>query len=493
MVMVFVFFVGSVLTCGGDGNNSNILPKEPEKLEYSAKKLPVALIAHKYEGTVATATTTGTSLITYDLKTPNELPASLTLHSDGRITGIVNLADVNVGDHKFTVIASAKDLREEADWTLTVDRATYLLFVTDPHYYMKESIFQPPIEPREHMAGYTHDSIFDEWMEQLKTRNGIPYIDYFAALGDYGSTDVHRIGLTGSMRSAADGQAVYWTDSAGIFMEIVDKYVDDGFILNDPIFIVGNHEWGTSGSGNIGAHLTSASPHWHITSRIRVNVEEVLRTDDFIFIASGPASSTQEFTTARINALNGLLTAAPKDRPVFVLAHHPIHFAPPTPPLPPTDVSFYPNGRGTTRAADMLTMLNGFPNAVFMWGHNHSLASPIFPFKSKIYRPGARIPTIRAESDAYMVHYLSESDPDSDASAGREINFTYLSPGAMVDFGYRPNGADVEAKGMVVKILNDNYTFKFFGWNRETDESDILPHRTITFTKADLITGNDND
>ena len=351
----------------------------------------------------------------------------------------------------------------------------YLLFVSDPHYYMKDSPFQPPYNILEHTNGYTHDSIFDSWMEQLKTRHRIPHIDYFAALGDYGSTDTGR-DSSGNQTSSSEAQNLpnFWNNSTGIFIDIVDKYVDNGFIRNAPLFLPGNHEWGTAnnGNGSLSSHLTAASPYYKYTSRITTTVTEYLKTDDFTFITNGAVGSNQEFTTARMNELDALFAAAPTDRPVFVLSHHPVHFGPPSPMYPPTlpdypnGHQFYPTGRATTNGAQMLAVYNKYPNLVVLWDHNHSLVDPHY---DQTYRPGDSIQTSSAESSATA------------------LNFTYLSPGAMVDYGYRPNGADIISKGMVVKILNDKYTFMFFGWNKETNESSILSDRTVTFTKAELI------
>jgi len=134
------------------------------------------------------------------------------------------------------------DLTLYARWNVGLPSAdpVYLGFSADIHFYEVDSPFWPP-----NTSGYTESSIYKPWMEQLKTKNGITHLDYVAFLGDLGSTDVN----TGNPNGEMIGRDRYWLNSVWPFMLITDEFVESGFILNEPIFLTGNHEWLGQGGG----------------------------------------------------------------------------------------------------------------------------------------------------------------------------------------------------------------------------------------------------
>ncbi len=126
------------------------------------------------------------------------------------------------------------------------------------------------------------------------------------------------------------------------------------------------------------------------------------------------------YTTSDLNALETALESIDSDKPVFVIAHHPIH---------------YYGSRTTTNASAMIDLLNDYSNVVFLWGHNHSVSDPNYG-------------TVKFAGDE--IQYTSST------SNKKEINFTYANLGCMYTDS---NGA----YGLFAEIINDGNetTIKF--------------------------------
>lgn len=105
------------------------------------------------------------------------------------------------------------------------------------------------------------------------------------------------------------------------------------------------------------------------------------------------------FPAERTRELAGWLSDVPNGIPVFVNSHYPLHALPTRP---------RPDG-----ADDVIELLNGYPNVIFLWGHNH----------------GQHLETgygrILSRGDEILYDHTS--------GAKKRINFTYCSHGAMYD------------------------------------------------------------
>ncbi len=127
--------------------------------------------------------------------------------------------------------------------------------------------------------------------------------------------------------------------------------------------------------------------------------------------------SNGDFKEADIAAVDTTLAGLPSDIPVFIVAHHPVHTY---------------GGRYSTRAAEFATMVNKYPNAIVLWGHNHTVTDPWY---GQVKFAGAALTGI--------------TDPD-------KINFTYANLGAM-------NQGNNGANGMLATVTTsaDKTTVKF--------------------------------
>ncbi len=105
------------------------------------------------------------------------------------------------------------------------------------------------------------------------------------------------------------------------------------------------------------------------------------------------------FPSERTRELASALKTVPRDIPVFVNSHYPLHALETRP---------HPDGAG-----EVIELLNGYPNVIFLWGHNHG---------QHLETGYGRILTVGDE-----ITYEHES------GASMAIGFTYASHGAMYD------------------------------------------------------------
>ncbi|NLO47297.1 MAG: hypothetical protein GX111_03105 [Clostridiales bacterium] len=126
----------------------------------------------------------------------------------------------------------------------------------------------------------------------------------------------------------------------------------------------------------------------------------VYNGDDYaVYVVKMDESNTynQAFMASEIIRLDEALGTVHPAKPVFLISHFPIH---------------YYSSRTTANADDMIDVLNKYSNAVFLWGHNHTMNDPYY---GQIITAGEQL------------QYTSSS---SDKAT---INFTYLSCGSMYD------------------------------------------------------------
>ncbi|MDX9918158.1 MAG: S-layer homology domain-containing protein [Gudongella sp.] len=125
-------------------------------------------------------------------------------------------------------------------------------------------------------------------------------------------------------------------------------------------------------------------------------------------------TSGESFLDSDMTALSNALASILSSKPVFVMTHRPIH---------------YYGMRTTLKASQMINLLNDYENVIFLWGHNHTVM----------------------DTNYGVIKYKGDKVQTTNGGPQEEINFTYLSFGAMKD-------GNNSAYGLVVtlnKVGND--------------------------------------
>lgn len=274
---------------------------------------------------------------------------------------------------------------EERQAAKNADGSITLCFVTDIH----------------HSTDYAQNNL-QVWFERVAPQVG--YIDAMASLGDMGS-------------AYSPTPEVFWRNAGAVYA-YMDSVLESGRVRS-MVWTFGNHEWYPFAGGDY-----IRNSHRPETGRLR-RVGEALVTPDYRFFCLGSGSLgakySQGYSLEDIGRLADWLATAPGDIPLFVLGHYPIH---------------YWGDRLCENREPLLELLNGHPNVVFLWGHNHSDFDRHY---DRVFRPGS-------------VLTLDHK------GCQREIRFTYLSAGCISDREYTgPHGGSawVQGKGLVVTIRPD--------------------------------------
>ncbi len=143
------------------------------------------------------------------------------------------------------------------------------------------------------------------------------------------------------------------------------------------------------------------------------------------FFNFGALNGTQQFTDDDIVQLKAYLEkeeVSGDGKPIIIVSHYPLHY--------------YNDRRTSAQAAQVLEVLNDYPQVIFLWGHNHTEADPNY---GMIRVPGDVIQTT------------------SSVDSTREIKFTYACLGALRD------GIN-EANGLLMRMNDDGTTtFRYIG------------------------------
>ncbi|MBR2834824.1 MAG: metallophosphoesterase [Coriobacteriales bacterium] len=240
------------------------------------------------------------------------------------------------------------------------------------------------------------------WYDNVQKQIG--YIDVFGSCGDMGSAH---------SRTAE----AYW-NNAKFILDYVDSKVEAREI-GTAIYTFGNHEWYPSAGGDF------MNNYELDTAKRLFRLGEAMRTDDYIIYCLGAgaisARFSQGYSEEDIATVDEYLSTAPKDIPIFILTHFPVHFW---------------GDRVEQNAEKLLDVFNKYPNIVVLWGHNHTDFDENYDM---VHRPGDII-TI------------------DNHGTERQINFVYLSAGCMADYEYdNPGGGSawVQGKGLVITIEAD--------------------------------------
>ena len=142
------------------------------------------------------------------------------------------------------------------------------------------------------------------------------------------------------------------------------------------------------------------------------------------FFNFGALDKNQQFTDDDIAQLKAYLeqkNVSGDGKPIIIVSHYPLH---------------YYNDRRTSQQADqVLDILNGYPQAIFLWGHNHTEADPNY---GMIRVPGDIIQT------------------GASVDTTKEIKFTYACLGALRD------GIN-NANGLLMRVDDNSTTFRYIG------------------------------
>lgn len=262
------------------------------------------------------------------------------------------------------------------------------------------------------------------------------------------TSDVHRYtALTADLLAEADS-IVRETDGdsasvgviaiAGDFANEQDLYGDVMTILKHAIeevspgtvacYTKGNHE------GNV-----SDEDFITLTGMPRIGETVISAANAYYFYNFGAYDSQQNFLEEDISSLSAFLEEHNDGKPIFILSHYPLHY--------------YNDRRITGNADKVVDLLNQYPQAVFLWGHNHTEEDPSYG-------------TIRTAGD------VIQTGAGSDTT--REISFTYASAGALRD---GLNGAN----GLLIRVGEGTLQYWYLGLDTSVSDK--------TWTDAE---GNEN-
>ena len=262
-----------------------------------------------------------------------------------------------------------------------------------------------------------------------------------AAEADFGYFD--SMGFCGDMASAYVSTAEQFWTYTGEIMDYMDGQIAEGKV-GDAVYTHGNHEWFPYAGGN----YYDEYANYPAAARL-LQVGEAVRTEDYIIycFGGGEIAKTFKYDYAEedIAELAAYLETAPKDIPIFLLTHFPLHAWNVTDPTSGRTESRY-----VPHAKELIEVLNQYDNIIVLWGHNHS------NFDDWYYTPefpGAVIPI----------------NPEGDTM---QLNFTYLSAGCTADAEYtgpEAGSASCMNKGLVVTIGADgSLTYTYYTLDGKT-------------------------
>lgn len=241
------------------------------------------------------------------------------------------------------------------------------------------------------------------------------------------TSDVHRYAYlakdlleTANAAIAGEGGKVGLMSFGGDFANEYVLYEDNMRILKAALgdtpatYTKGNHE------GNM-----SDTEFESFTGMSRIGETAVNDSGLYHFFNFGAESNSQAFSDADIAKLTEKLASWKEDgKPIIIVSHFPLHY--------------YNDRRSTKQADKVVSLLNEYPQTIFLWGHNHTEQDPNY---GMIRTPGDLIQT------------------GADAGTSQEINFTYACLGALRD---GTNGAN----GLLARFNDDGTTtFRYLQLN----------------------------
>ena len=255
----------------------------------------------------------------------------------------------------------------------------------------------------------------------------------------YGSIELMAFG--GDMANASGSASTFWSQTQSD-MDKVDAHNITG------IYTTGNHEYnpGDFGSGS------STTMYAKYTRNA-----EAKEGGNYRVYCLGSDSSSSNYTN-QVSSLTSYLNSVGSDKPIFIITHFPLHYAP---------RGAY-SARTTTAADQVIDALNAAAQTgkkiVFLWGHNHTESDVYY---DQIYKPGDTIT------------YTS-------AGASKQIQFYYGAAGCMSDSEYGTGSAYVKGKGLIVTINSKNQlSFTYY----TADGTNVTEGGTFTEQDPVAVTG----
>jgi len=300
-------------------------------------------------------------------------------------------------------------------------------------------------------------SVFNLWMDDLQelliANNTNQKLEYMSFLGDNGSA--FQTG-TGEPYWRSVEELMGWADAykaPRIVGSGENETTIPTFVERENIFIFGNHEWYTSAGGDYRNHRNDPAAERLTPANTDIVTEPGYILYPFGVIEhpdpSAGSGAPQIFEIPAIETLDanlGLLASENPTKPIFVLSHFPIHT----------------NGTRTSEnAAQLIKVLNEYPNVIFLWGHNHSEADKAY---DKVFGPGFE--AVGRERLTIGSGVLGETP---------RINFHYAGAGCMSDREYNGNADQIDGKGLLAAINGPDITFTWY------DKPDLPPIPKPTF------------
>ena len=232
--------------------------------------------------------------------------------------------------------------------------------------------------------------------------------------------DIDYMGFCGDMARAADSNYTadeYWK----LTIPVLDT-VKNNDLADRVCYTTGNHEYSP---GNIGSTSIARIKNAFTVNGDPGNLPKDANYRIYCLGAMSKDPSGDGFRSTQIASLASYLSKIGNSKPVFIMAHFPLH---------------YFGSRKTKNASDVIDVLNaaavGDANTtaddktiVFIWGHNHTKSDGHY---DEIFEPGESI------------------DPVSGKS--KKLDFYYAGAGCMSDSEQGPGSVSVKGKGLVVQV-----------------------------------------
>lgn len=263
--------------------------------------------------------------------------------------------------------------------------AVYLAFTSDVH----------------NTGSNTEAEHFKAWLISASEDLGGRF-DYVGVCGDTGSADCF-------------GDS-YWDN----VQNVIDVITESSAVKTGGFLTAGNHE---HKNGDIDNTPNETADGY-------APIGTVIEKKRYILYSFGSSQWDEIYTEENIQALDSYLAKHSEFAgPIFIVAHFPLN----TFGSGSGESSAIHDGSAAVGSGELIEVLNEYPNAVFLWGHNHS-----------------------STDEYYDIVHTNDIN-------GTPIDFTYASAGCMSDREYRNGaGAAIEGKGLTAVIKKDSVTFAYY-------------------------------
>lgn len=275
-----------------------------------------------------------------------------------------------------------------------------IAFTSDVHNHSYTEI------PEKNSGAYKLKS----WIENVSKKEN----DLFEVMGTCGDNADY----------AASTPDIYWKQAK----QVLDVIDNSPFIKDSTgAFIFGNHEYSPGNINIVGLN--------DVSKRYQQDVGVLKETNNFIIYGFGSFTSEtnwfQYYQEDKIAKLKNYLKTAPTNKPIFIIAHFPLHKN--------------PGGRNTPQKDEIISILNKAGqtrNIFFLWGHNHS--------------------SVDGKNELNYDKIFTTQIPSTDGN--QNINFVYAAAGCGSDSEHNTASSNVAGKGIVASINKKSHdvTLKYY-------------------------------